>query len=149
VRPLDTHAQGSAIVLRMLKSLRRVWKVERLAVLGLSAVLVAAVAWIFPVRTYSYANPYEACVARGVAPAICALTEEWTVQDWSFLTGRLADGRDPALFVPCYEIDDPSGLGLYCANPDRIEVRWFPSDRLPAVAAFMSVAFVLLLLRRK
>lgn len=132
-----------------MKSLRRVWKIERLAILGLSAVLVAAVAWIFPVRTFSSYHPYENCVAVGVKPAICAEREEWIVQDWSFLTGRLDDGRDPALFVPCNEIDDPSGLGLLCANPDRIEVRWFPSDRLPAVAAFMSVAFVLLLLRRK
>jgi hypothetical protein len=133
----------------MLKAFGRVWKRDRLAVLGLCATLVAALLWIFPVRTYSTYWPYENCVAVGVKPAICAEREEWLVEDWSFLTGRLEGGGDPSLFVPCEEKNDPSGLGLLCANPDRIEVQWFPSDRLPAVAAFMSVAFVLLLLRRK
>jgi hypothetical protein len=111
--------------------------------------IASALSWTFPARTYSTYSSYDGCVAYYNSASLCASyrDNEWESADWSFVTGRLDDGRDPALFVPFTQRSP--WCSPNCTVPDKIEIKWFPAERAPLSVALLAGSFFLLLLRRR
>ena len=124
-------------------------KLDYALIAALALGIASAVSWTFPARTYSTYGSYDGCVAYYNSVSLCAHRQgnEWDSADWSFITGRLDDGRDPALFVPFTQRSP--WCSPNCTVPDKIEVKWFPAERAPLSVALLAGSFFLLLLRRR
>ena len=103
----------------MLKRLTQAWKRDRLGVMGVGAAAFAFLFWAFPIR---WMSTYHLTLKLGT------FVEK---PFWEELP-RLPNNSQ---FVP-YSIPVTS-------------VEWFTLERLPAVGAFLALAVILLLLRRR
>lgn len=107
----------------MLKRLNQAWKRDRLGVLGVGSALVAAAVWGFPVRY------------------LCDIGLSWSQSfgcvQWPYFEKML-------WFAGFWWSEN-----ILDVRYVKYEISWFTTERLPAIAAFLVLAVILLLLRRR
>jgi hypothetical protein len=118
----------------MLKRFNQAWKRDRLGVLGVGAAVVAFGLWAFPIRVYC---GYVIGTLFGVGDGRHNFCDEIPYWETAAINGNLR-------IFPLGSID-----GLADGVGGEISTTFFTSERLPAIAAFLAIAFILLLLRRR
>jgi hypothetical protein len=111
----------------VLERLKQAWKRDRLGVLGVSSAVVAFGLWAWPSLFYLGSG---FCYTYETTPTMLGFTK----------CSQLGIGEvnNPTLWLNGY-FDD------YVLHLDR----WFQADRMPAASAFVVLAVILLLLRRR
>ena len=106
-----------------MKRLKQAWKRDRLGVMGVGSAVVAFVLWAFPIRAYG----------------VCVYQDFQIQLDTCVLTPMT--GLD---YFSTWRLMQPRGIAY-----TDIESYAFTMDRLPAIGAFLVLAVILLLLRRR
>ena len=103
----------------MLKRWKQAWKRDRLGVLGVGSAVVALVLWAFPIRWMS--------------------TYHLTLKYGTFV--------EKPFWEELPHLPNKSDIVPYSVPVTSVE--WFSGERLPAIGAFLVLAGILLLLRRR
>jgi hypothetical protein len=106
----------------MLKRLKQAWKRDRLGVLGVVSAVIALAVWGFPVRYVCYIG--------------LSWTKSFGCEQWPYFEKNL-------WFAGRWWTENILDINM------KYEVRWFTTERLPAIGAFLALAVILLLLRRR
>lgn len=111
----------------MLKPNWKAWQHDRIGVLGIGSAVVAMLLWAWPAYFY-------------VGSASC-YTYPSTPQMLGFTQCRLLDGK---------QVNSPTvWLDGYFSDSVLHFDGWFSAYRVPAIAAILALAVILLLLRRR
>ena len=111
----------------MLKRLTQAWRRDRLGVIGVGSAVTAFVLWAWPL-VFVLGSAF--CYTYPTTPTMLGFTQ--------CQVDGYGQVNRPTLWLDGYFNDTVLHLD-----------GWFQADRLPAAGAFLALAFILLLLRRR